>query len=147
MPKPIKDVHWRTADILPPTRPLFVAEELEKSVADSSRALANRIRPAMQWAWLERSMSKSPPIVISSLAMDEVSLLHLPAECFVEYQLRTQVAYPERFVATAAYGDGGPWYIPIEKAYPQGGYEVEVALCDTPVDNILARAIGDVLKQ
>ena len=53
--------------------------------------------------------------------------MHLPAECFVEYQLRAQQLASSRFIATAAYGDGGPWYIPIKEAYPQGGYEVDIA--------------------
>ena len=46
-------------------------------------------------------------------------MLHLPSESFVEYQLRAQAAAPSRFVACAAYGDGGPWYIPTAEAYPQ----------------------------
>ena len=146
-PKPIKEVAWHTSEIMPPARPTFVAEELQKRIADRDGALANRIRPAMQLAWIQRAETKSPPIVISSLAIDDVSLLHLPAECFLEYQLRTQKQFPKRFIATAAYGDGGPWYIPIVEAYPQGGYEVDVALCDIPVDNILAQAISAVIKE
>ena len=43
---------------------------------------------------------------------------------------RRRRSAPKRFVATAAYGDGGPWYIPTQEAYPDGGYEVSVAFCD-----------------
>lgn len=146
-PTPIKEVAWNVTSILPPARPSLVAEELEKRIANPKEALANRIRPAMQLAWLKRVETKAPPIEISSLSIDDVSLLHLPAECFLEYQLRTQEVYPNRFIATAAYGDGGPWYIPIESAYPQGGYEVDVSLCDSPVDDILAKAIQAVIKK
>jgi hypothetical protein len=73
--------------------------------------------------------------------LNDVSLLHLPAECFVEYQLRAQQMAGSRFVATAAYGDGGPWYIPVKEAYPQGGYEVSVANCAPAVDEILSAGI------
>ena len=78
--------------------------------------------------------------------MNGISLLHLPAEAFLEYQLRAQQMQPDRFVATAAYGDGGPWYIPIKNAYPQGGYEVSVANCSNAVDEILTRGILEVLQ-
>ena len=44
-----------------------------------------------------------------------------------------------RFVACAAYGDGGPWYLPTKEAYPQGGYEVSVAWCDAGVDDVLTQ--------
>src|SRR4029077_17883228 len=70
---------------------------------------------------------------------------HLPAECFVEYQLRAQQLASSRFVATAAYGDGGPWYIPVKEAYPQGGYEVTVANCSDAVDDLLTTGIGKLL--
>jgi hypothetical protein len=73
-------------------------------------------------------------------------MLHLPAETFIEYQLEAQAAAPERFVACAAYGDGGPWYIPTAEAYPQGGYEVSVAWCDPKIDDLLTSGIGTLLK-
>ena len=85
------------------------------------------------------------PITLSSLHVNDVSLLHLPAECFVEYQLRAQAAVTNRFVACAAYGDGGPWYIPTADAYPQGGYAVSVAWCDRAIDQMLSGGIQDLL--
>jgi hypothetical protein len=69
----------------------------------------------------------------------------LPAECFVEYQLRAQQMQPKRFVATAAYGDGGPWYIPTQEEYPNGGYEVSVAFCASGVDAVLTRGMRGLL--
>ena len=111
--------------------------------------MANRIRASMMLAWLRRCEAKVP-IVLSALHLGlggglqggrEVSLLHLPAESFIEYQLQAQSLAPERFVATAAYGDGGPWYIPTRAAYPQGGYEVSVAFCDPSVDDVLSKGV------
>ncbi len=49
------------------------------------------------------------------------------------------------FVATAAYGDGGPWYVPTRDAYPQGGYEVSVAFCGPKVDDVLTRGIASLV--
>ena len=72
-------------------------------------------------------------------------MLHLPAEVFVEYQLAAQKAAPGKFVAIAAYGDDGPWYIPTKAAYPQGGYEVSVAFCEPGIDAQLSQHIRGLL--
>jgi hypothetical protein len=52
---------------------------------------------------------------------------------------------PDRRVAVAAYGDGGPWYIPVKEEYPGGGYEVSVAFSDDSIDATLTGAIRRVL--
>ena len=74
-------------------------------------------------------------------------MLHLSSGSFVEYQLRAQATAPDRFVACAAYGDGGPWYNPTADAYPQGGYAVSVAWCDPVIDQILSGGIKELLTR
>ena len=149
---PIESVSWMTREILPPTNPVFSAGKLHAMLANRENAAANRIRPAMVLAWMDRVANRMP-IVLSALHVSpknqtgDVSLLHLPAESFLEYQLRAQQLAPDRFVATAAYGDGGPWYIPVKEAYPQGGYEVSVANCSSAVDDILSRGIRKLLTR
>ncbi len=143
-PQPISELTWRTVDILPEPRALFVADELEQAIADKERRTVERNRPAFTLAWLRR-LEQRQPIVLSALSIDNISMLHLPAECFVQYQLRGQRLAPDRFVATAAYGDGGPWYIPIQQEYPCGGYEVGVAFCEPTVDDLLARGMQKLL--
>ncbi len=143
-PAPISAVSWKTHDILPPTNPVFIAEKLREMVANKQNVPANRIRPAMTLGWMQRLENRTP-IVLSALHVDGISLLHLPAECFVEYQLRAQQLAKGRFIATAAYGDGGPWYIPVKEEYPKGGYEVSVANCSDAVDDLLTRGIRDLL--
>ena len=85
------------------------------------------------------------PITLSGLHLNDVSMLHLPSESFVEYQLRAQSFAADRFVACAAYGDGGPWYIPTAEAYPQGGYAVSVAWCGPQLDQLLTDGIRNLL--
>jgi hypothetical protein len=141
---PVQRATWTTHEILPPTNPVFVASKLRELVAGQQNTAANRIRPAMTLGWIDR-LEKQTPIVLSALHLNDTSLLHLPAECFVEYQLRAEQLFPNRFIATAAYGDGGPWYIPTKNAYPQGGYEVSVANCAPEVDDILTAGIKSLL--
>ncbi len=136
---------WTTHEILPPTNPVFDPTTLRESLANKKNVAANRIRPAMTLGWIDR-LEKRTPVILSALHIGGVSMLHLPAECFIEYQLRAQQFGARRFVATAAYGDGGPWYIPTKEAYPQGGYEVSVANCADAVDDIITAGIGALLK-
>lgn len=135
-PQPIQTAGWQTADVLLPPRATLKESTLMDEVRKKGAALALRIRPAMQVSWLQRCESQIP-IVLSALHVNSTTLMHLPAESFVEYQLRAQQLAPDRFVATAAYGDGGPWYIPVADAYPQGGYEVSMALTEPTVDDTL----------
>jgi hypothetical protein len=144
-PQPVGDVIWRTHELLPEGNPLFKPEDLREKVANSTLVAANRIRPAMVLGWQKRLLEKIP-IMLSSLNIGGHSLLHLPAESFVGYQLRAQELAGGRFVATAAYGDGGPWYIPLKADYPKGGYEVGVANCADTIEASLVAGIRDLLR-
>ena len=95
-------------------------------------------------SWLRR-VEKKIPIVLSSLHLGGVKLLHLPAESFIEYQLRAQSFAKDHFVCTSAYGDGGPWYIPVKEEYPNGGYEVSVAFCEPEIDDVMTVGMKRIL--
>lgn len=136
-PRPVEHVSWQTHEVLPPPNEAFDSQRLEREIADGANKVVARNRPAYTLAWLRRCAAGKQPIVLSALHVDNTTLLHMPGESFVEYQLRAQEAAGGRFVATAAYGDGGPWYIPTAEAYPQGGYEVSVAFCGPAVDGLL----------
>jgi hypothetical protein len=144
-PEPVTNLRWSTQDLLPPTLSKWVEEDIMKQINDHSQPVVNRNRPSYIVSWIRRRQQMIP-IILSGLHINQVSMLHLPAETFIEYQLEAQAAAPERFVACAAYGDGGPWYIPTAEAYPQGGYEVSVAWCDPKIDDLLTSGIGTLLK-
>lgn len=143
-PVPITQLSWSTHDILPPTLTRYQEEAIMKQISDPAQPVVNRNRPSYTVAWIRRA-AEGIPITLSALHVNNVSMLHLPAECFVEYQLRAQATAENRFVACAAYGDGGPWYIPTAEAYPQGGYEVSVAWCDPQIDGLLSTGINAML--
>ncbi|QDT32018.1 hypothetical protein [Thalassoglobus polymorphus] len=144
--QPIESVKWETEDILPPLNPLFNEEVLMKQISDKKQRVVNRNRPSYTVAFIRRIHAQKP-ITLSSLHVNDVSLLHLPSESFIEYQLRAQASAPNRFVACAAYGDGGPWYIPTADAYPQGGYAVSVAWCAPEMDQVLSGGIQSLLSR
>ena len=144
-PEPITGISWKTHELLASVNPLFTKESETTLLENKKNQPANRIRPAMRLAWMDRVKAKTP-IILSALHINKTSLLHLPAESFLEYQLRAQKLQPGRFVATAAYGDGGPWYIPVKEAYPQGGYEVSVANCAEDVDAQMTEGMQKILE-
>ena len=144
-PVPIENVSWRTVDALPPANKKLSAEKLQATISNKKNSVVGRNRPSYMLAWLQR-LERKMPIVLSALHINKTAMLHLPAECFIEYQLRAQKTAPSRFVATAAYGDGGPWYIPTKQEYPNGGYEVSVAFSDPQIDPILSDAMITLLK-
>lgn len=143
-PEAVKTVSWKTAEMLPTARVKPSVAELLASIADKNLKGAARNRPAYEVAW-SRRLEKKIPVVVSALTVGGVSLLHLPGESFVEYQLRAQSMAPGGKVAVAAYGDGGPWYIPVKEEYPAGGYEVSVAFSDDSIDGIMTGAMKRVL--
>jgi hypothetical protein len=135
---------FRTVEIRPKANTALAADTLRQKIADEKLALAGRSRPGFELAWLER-VARGQPLVLAALHLGDLTLLSLPGECFVEYQLRAQTMAPKRFVATAAYGDGGPWYIPTREEYPAGGYEVSVAFSDPGVDPLFTDAFTRLL--
>lgn len=143
-PEPIATVTWRHEEVLPTVRASFDADMLSRRVGSHGAPVVDRNRPAFMLAWLRRLEARRP-ILLSALAMNDVTLLHLPAECFVAYQLRAQSLAPGRFVATAAYGDGGSWYIPTKVEYPAGGYEISVAFSEPGIDDLITSAMKKLL--
>ncbi|MEZ6128676.1 MAG: hypothetical protein R3C59_08325 [Planctomycetaceae bacterium] len=144
IPRPVESVTWQSCEFLPEINPAFKMDELRSMVANSANAPVNRLRPAIRIAWMQRILDRKP-MILSALNLNDATLLHLPGEPFVEFQLRLQQAYPERFIATAAYGDGGPWYIPTKEAWPVGGYEVTVAHVAQSADESLTNGVQQCL--
>lgn len=146
-PQKIESIQWVTSDFHPTVdRKRWEEEKLLRSIGNRQLSVVERNRPSYTVAFLRRCARKQP-ILLSALHLNEISMIHLPAECFVEYQLEAQQYAPDRFVACAAYGDGGPWYLPTEEAFPQGGYEVSVAWCGAEIDPLLTQGIQSLLDQ
>jgi hypothetical protein len=135
-------ISWTTAPFR--FRPRSDLDRLKALVADPKRTVVDRNRSAMACGWLER-VATGRPILLSRLDLGAATLLHLPAETFVEYQLDAQKVRPGRFLATAAYGDGGPWYIPLKRSFAEGGYEPTVALVSEDSEPTYREAIKNLL--
>jgi len=116
------EVRWSVERVALPPAPHLRLEALEDGLdwAEGSPTMT----PVMQLAWLRRCLA-GHQIEVSALHLGSVSLLHLPGELFVEYQLAAKQMRPDRHVVMAAYGDYGPAYIGTARSYGEGGYETE----------------------
>lgn len=144
---PLEAIAWRTLPIRFPVREDLDPARLEAIVADGAASVVDRNRSAMTCGWLRR-VATGRPILLGRLDIGPISILHLPAETFVEYQLAAQSLVPDRFLAVAAYGDGGPWYIPLDRSYAEGGYEPSVSWVSPQTEPLyrasLAKLLGPV---
>lgn len=86
-------------------------------------------------------------IDIECLALGDARILFMPGELFVEYQLAAKKMRPDLFVTMAAYGDGGPGYIPTAIAFGQGGYEPSVSRMVPEDEQILMDAMKKLLEK
>src|SRR4051794_27239017 len=144
--RPLDHFEWITAPFVFRPREDLDLDALKAIVADPKQSLVNRNRNAMACGWLIRLATRRP-ILLSRLELGDVTLLHLPAETFVEYQLNAQRLRPDSMLATAAYGDGGPWYIPLTRSFAEGGYEPTVALVSRETEPEYQKAIDDLLRR
>jgi len=123
---PLARLDWSVADLMLPPRTDLDPERLRATIADATLSPAERHRAALAASWVERCR-QSVPMSLGTLRINDAVGLFLPGETFVEYQLDAKARRPDLEVAVAAYGDGGPWYIPLARSFREGGYEPTVA--------------------
>jgi hypothetical protein len=146
---PIKaaDVEWRVTSAALPVSPLYTTpKQLEARIADDKVVELDRLRAARNLAWARRSEA-GHKIDIGCLRLGAASVLHMPGELFIEYQLLAQKMKPDAPVLMAAYGDYGPGYIGTAVSYTQGGYETgPVSRVGPGAEEVLTRAMRELLR-
>lgn len=145
-PLPATDVEWSMEKVALPPAPHLNEAALVASIEGSESG--SILGSAMQLAWLRRCQS-GHRIEIPALRLGSVTILHLPGELFVEYQLAAKAMRPDRHVVMAAYGDYGPGYIGTTRSYAEGGYETEPrsSFVAPEVEAILTGAMERLLKR
>lgn len=140
---PIASIEWRTVDVkLPPKNvPGYNPETFRKALLDPDQKPSRRIWAARRMAFFERE----EPITISSLAMGDVYVVHLPGEPMLEFQLFAQRQRPDAFVAVAGYGDGSPSYICTAQSFEEGAYEPGAAAVGPGAEKILKAAMRKLM--
>lgn len=116
---PVKDAAFRSTELALEARTSagFGEDELKKRLAGDPKPFG-RCLAALGLSWQHRVEAKRP-IDIPVLDFGAALVAVLPAEAYVEYQLAAQAVRPDAFVLVAGYGECGPGYIPIERAWAE----------------------------
>ena len=115
----ISSLGWETEPLmLPPNEQIAV---LEDSLVTMERGPLTNCAGTLGWY---RRAKEGRAVNAACLAVNDVRVLFMPGELFVEYQLAAKQMRPRQKVAMAAYGDYGPFYIGTREAYEIGGYEI-----------------------
>lgn len=143
---PVPDLSWRSLKVRFAPRPgaPWSAAAARSTLADTNATAQARLVASLNLAWAER-ITANPTLTLSCLRLGPVSILHLPGESFLEYQLYAQSLDPGRFVAVAAYGESGPGYICCDAALAEGGYEPTMSRVGPPSEVDYKRGIASLL--
>ena len=95
----------------------FTEDELRYRLTHEVRAYG-RAEPAMGLSWYQR-VKTGHQVDLPLIDFGGAQLLLLPAESYVEYQLFAESLRPNDFVMVMGYGECGPGYIPIERAWKE----------------------------
>lgn len=143
---PLTKIEWRARPVVLKANPEFPEERMLKVCENAATAPSTRISAAFRVGFIRQSAAGVPIQFTSLFLGDDVCLLHLPGETFLEYQLFAQQQRPGGFVATASYGDGAPGYIPLEKSFAEGGYEPTQAFAAPDSEKVMRETIVELLR-
>jgi hypothetical protein len=117
---PLKDIGFRSTPLKLEARGGigFTEEDLTKRLKDDSRPFGQCLA-ALGLSWRAR-VEAGKPIDLPVIDFGPALFAVLPAEAYVEYQLLAQKLRPDAFAVVAGYGECGPGYIPIERAWNEG---------------------------
>lgn len=136
------DLRWVTEPLFLPYNPK-VAEIAHTFSGMSERILANNMG---RLGWYKRRL-QGKSIGTACLAVGDARILFMPGELFVQYQLAAKAMAPDKFVAMAAYGDYGPFYVGTKKDYEEGGYEIESSPVAPDAEDYLMKTMRTLLEK
>lgn len=140
---PLTTIAWKHVPVVLKPDPSFPEERMLKVLQNTETRPSTRITAALRLGFIRHR----EPIPFTSLHLgDDVCLIHLPGESFVEYQLFAQRQRPGGFVCTASYGDGVTGYIPLEHSFEEGGYEPTQAYAAPESEKTMKETIERLLR-
>ena len=135
-------MHWKVELVHLPPREDMNEPDLRAILGEKKTNVKTKSKTAIMLAYLHR---QNVPIPITCLHInDEVGIMHLPGETFIEYQIQAQESRPDAFIAVAGYGDLGTGYITLERSFAEGGYEPVDAFVSGKSEAIMRAAIASV---
>ena len=134
-------------------RPKFTEQE----IADASAVVARMTDPkigtvpkAKAFCTIDTVAKKGAPLEVEVQAIalgDDLAIVSLPGEIFVELGLAIKKASPFKHTFIAELANGSIGYIPNRSAYAEGNYEVVSARCAEGSGEMLVDAAVKLLKE
>jgi len=142
--QPLEKVSWKRLGLTLPLRDdgSYGEQYARATLANVDAPAGARLVAALNASYHARA---AEPLELSVLELDQVRLVHLPGEPFVEYQLRAQRFAPEDFVCVAGYADGGPGYLCLEQSFAEGGYEPTASRVRPQSEQLIDGALAELL--
>jgi len=123
-----------------------IAKKLKETLKENRNPMT-AVWPNGFYIMLKKNSKKLSHPVLSLLSIgDDISIMSLPAETVVEYQLYAQSLVPEKFLACAAYGEAAYMYIPTAVMYKEKGYEPSASVTTPAVEKRYKQAIKKLLQ-
>ena len=124
----------------------FSEEELKKKLTENAKPFGQCLA-ALGLSWRKR-VAAGQPIDVCALDFGSAAFLLMPAESYVEFQLMAQDIRKNDFIVVAGYGESGPGYIPIERAWKEhDGNLSDWSWIDPGSEEIMRKAMEEVLKK
>lgn len=145
---PVKEIGFRSVPLTlePRSSEGFSEEALLKKLKDDPKPFGQCLA-ALGLSWKKRC-DAGRPIDLPVLDFGGPVITLLPAESYVEYQLAAQEARATDFVLVAGYGECGPGYIPIERAWNErDGNLADWCWVNPGSEKRMREAIAKVMKQ
>ncbi|MDP6119202.1 MAG: hypothetical protein QGG53_45630 [Planctomycetota bacterium] len=142
--RPLNKARWATEPVHLPPREDMNEPDLRTILDKENTNVKTKSKAAIMLAYLQRHDVLIP---ITCLHLnDDIGIVHLPGETFMEYQIHAQENRPDAFIAVAGYGDLGTGYITMEKSFEEGGYEPVDAFVSGKSEAIMRAAIVKVTQ-
>lgn len=116
---PVTEVTFRRVPLEFKLRPEaeFAIAALQKQLTENPRPFGQCLA-ALGLSWAKR-VNAGQPVDVCAIDFGTAAYLLLPAESYVEFQLHAQQVRKDHFIMVAGYGESGPGYIPIERAWKE----------------------------
>lgn len=137
-----------TSEVRLKSRTVEVSLPVREEFPDRMLEWMKRAKPGEPRYERNQRILRGEPIVteVQAMALDDVAVVGLPGEVFVEYQieLRRNSLYKHTFISESANDSIG--YVPVPKAYEEGGYEPTVTMVAPEAGQIISQIALDVLR-
>lgn len=123
------------------------AKEIVQRIQDPKTTFLEKVK-AFQVLDVAAREGKPWEVEVQVIALgDQIAWVSLPGEIFVELGLAIKTGSPFRHTLVAELANGSIGYIPDQRAYAQGNYEVVSARCAKGSGEMLVEAASRLLGQ